>query len=262
MCCMKTNQNLNSGHCTRSDCNQSDTMQNYFENPLLEPISGAPIVRSEYEQMWDLLRAEGDGVLIKTVPRTIQSISYDKAKAWLKALVLAGYVEATEETPMNAVCATYRYKLIKDIGQQPPQIDGKGRIKPTAANDLIWRTLRILKNCNAHQIIASGSTPETLLKISYVRQYLRALYLAGYLKAMPLRHPRALASYQLIKNTGPKAPEVQRGKKIYDGNLGLIVYDPATPLPPAHQKEAEQSKQKQTARAQAKRAKREARRHV
>lgn len=262
MCCMKPNQNLNGSHCTRSDCTQSDTMQNYFENPLLESAIGAPIVRSEYEQMWDLLRQQADGVLIKTVPRTIQSISYDKAKAWLKALVLAGYVEAVQETPMNAVCATYRYKLIRDIGQQPPQIDGKGRIKPTAASDLIWRTLRILKNCNAHQIIASGSTPETALKITYVRQYLRALYQAGYLKAQPLRHPRALASYQLIKNTGPKAPEVRRGKKIYDANLGIIVYDPETTLAPSHQNEAEQSKQKQDARARAKQAKREARRHV
>lgn len=235
MCCRCQNSTEPTLPTLNSDC----MTENYFDNPLLVPAKRAAIVRSEYEQMWDLLRIETNGVLIRTVPRTIQSVSYDKAKAWLKALVLAGYVEQVIDTPMNAVCTTHRYKLIKDCGQQPPQIDGKGSIKPTAANDLIWRTLRILKNCNAHQIVASGSTPDTELKISNVRQYLRALYQAGYLKTMSTRHPRALASYQLIKNTGPKAPKIMRGKKIYDGNLGIIVYDPETPLPPSHQEEQE-----------------------
>lgn len=255
MCYQKNNETFNSGHCMSSDCNQSKAASsNYFVNPLLESANNPPVVRSDYEQMWDLLRTESDGVLIKTVPRTIQAISYDKAKAWLKALELAGYVALVDETPMNAVCATYRYKLIKDIGQQPPRIDGKGQVKPPQSVDLIWRSLRILKTCNAHQIVVSGSTPEVTLKISNVRQYLRALYLSGYLKALPLRHPRALASYQLIKNTGPKAPQIKRGKKVYDANLGLVVYDPENALPPAHAQEVAEFEQKRAAKKQAKQA--------
>lgn len=252
-CCQKSTE--------QTAKNKASLMPKYFDNPLLDNTNATPIVRSDYEQMWDLLRTKKEGVLIKTVPRTIPTISYDKAKAWLKALELAGYVLVTDISAMNAVCATYRYQLVRDIGQQPPHIDSNGQLKPVQASDLIWRTLRILKNANAHQIVASGSTPEVTLKISNVRQYLRALYLAGYLKADSTRHSRALATYQLIKNTGPKAPQVKRGKKVYDANLGMIVYDPETSLAPSHQLEAEQSKQKQVAKKQAKQAAKE-RRHV
>ncbi len=248
-------------HCAKQCNKQSNDVKNYFDNPLLNNTNATPIVRSDYEQMWDLLRAESGGILIKTVPRTIPTISYDKAKAWLKALELAEYVLVTDISAMNAVCATYRYQLVRDIGQQPPRIDSKGQVKPPQSSDLIWRTLRILKNANAHQIVASGSTPELTLKISNVRQYLRALYLAGYLKADSTRHSRALAGYQLIKNTGPKAPQVKRGKKVYDANLGIIVYDPGTALPPAHQAETDQSKQKQAAKKRAKKNAKESR-HV
>ena len=267
MCCCQKTEQLQTAENNRqavgavvdmSDCTdcskQSTTVPNYFDNPLLNNPKATPIVRSDYEQMWDLLRANPSGILIKTVPRTIPSISYDKAKAWLKALALAEYVLVDDISAMNAVCATYRYILVRDIGQQPPRIDSKGQVKPPQSNDLIWRTLRILKNGNAHQIVSSGSTPEVALQISHVRQYLQALYKAGYLKAMPLRHPRALASYQLIKNTGPKAPQIQRGKKVYDANLGLVVYDPENALPPTHRQEVAQSEQKQAAKKLAKQA--------
>ena len=62
------------------------------------------------------------------------------------------------------------------------------------------------------------------------------------------RQAKQLAVYQLLHNTGPKAPEIQRGKKVYDGNLGMIVYDPEKPLPPSHEAEKNNSEQAKKAK--------------
>lgn len=211
-------------------------------NPLLSASNPHTIVRNDYEKLWDMLRATADGVTIRDVARTIPSINYDKAKAWLGALNSAGYV-SREQIDLTRNLPTYCYQLIRDIGQKPPRIDSKGAPKPPSVNEAIWRTIRILRTFNANQIIASGSTPELVLNIASVRQYLRHLHSAGYLQVRQAGQAKQLAIYQLIHNTGPKAPEVQRGKKIYDGNLGLVVYDPAKPLPPSHEAEKNNSKQ-------------------
>lgn len=232
------NHTCQNSHSKKSDCQNGMTIHS---NPLLSVSNPRPIVRSDYEQLWDMLRASTDGVIIRDVPRTIPSINYDKAKAWLGALNSAGYV-SREQISLTRNLPTYRYQLIRDIGQKPPRIDSKGAPKPPSVNEAIWRTIRILRTFNANQIIASGSTPELVLNVASVRQYLRHLHSAGYLQVRQAGQAKQLAIYQLIHNTGPKAPEIQRGKKVYDGNLGLVVYDPAKPLPPSHEAEKNNSK--------------------
>lgn len=232
MCCRCQNS-------LESDCKNGMTIHS---NPLLSVSNSHTIVRNDYEKLWDMLRATADGVTIRDVARKIPSINYDKAKAWLGALNNAGYV-SRKEISLTRSLPTYRYQLIRDIGQKPPRIDSKGAPKPPSVNEAIWRTIRIITTFNANQIIVSGSTPELVLNIASVRQYLRHLHSAGYLQVRQAGQAKQLAIYQLIHNTGPKAPEVQRGKKIYDGNLGMVVYDPAKPLPPSHEAEKNNSKQ-------------------
>lgn len=230
-------------------CNCQNSLESDYKkgltinsNPLLSVSNSRIIVRSDYEKLWDMLRASVDGIIIRDVPRTIPTINYDKAKTWLGMLLSAGYV-SREQISLTRKLPTYRYQLIRDIGQKPPRIDSKGSPKPPSVSETIWRTIRILKTFNANQIIASGSTPELVLNIASVRQYLRHLHSARYLQVRQAGKAKQLAIYQLIHNTGPKAPEVQRGKKVYDCNLGLVVHDPAKPLPPSHQSDKTNSKQ-------------------
>ncbi|WP_199508595.1 MULTISPECIES: hypothetical protein [unclassified Psychrobacter] len=214
-------------------------------NPLL--ATRTDIVRSDYEKLWDMLRTAEDGVIISDVARTIPTINYDKAKAWLSALMCAGYV-SREQIKLTRKLPTYRYLLTRDIGQTPPRIDAKGAPKPVSVGEAVWRTIRIIKTFNANQVIASGSTPERPLNSASVRQYLKELYNAGYLQIRQAGQAKQLAVYQLLHNTGPKAPEIQRGKKVYDANLGMIVYDPEKPLPPSHEAEKNNSEQAKKAK--------------
>lgn len=257
-CCQKpTEQTAKNGDCMTA----IPAKYGYKRNPVLDnkKLPKQPI-RNIEEQVWDIARKSDKGLSVRDVRRqVIGEISYYRVKAWLDKWQTAGYVARTADT--TTYPTVYLYEVINDCGQQPPKVDGKGVPKKPSANEIIWRTTRILKSFNARQIIASANDGDTTLNERAISQYLLSLYDAGYITWTNADDTQSLAQYVLSVNTGPKAPEIQRGKKVYDGNLGIVVYDPETPLPPSHQQELEQSKQKQAAKAQSKQAKRE-RRHV
>ncbi|PID48434.1 MAG: hypothetical protein CR991_11795 [Proteobacteria bacterium] len=209
------------------------------DNPILVNRDGA-VVRSPYELVWDMLkdnaRHENDGISIKEISLKYSHIKYDTAKAWLKALVLAGYVKqiVVGRCGYNNRMTIHRYQLIKDCGQTPPNIDSKGKPKAMLAVDAMWKCLRILKTFTANQVVASASTPELVLKLSNVKQYLKMLYRAGYLRLVRAGKAKVQATYQLIHDTGSKAPKIKRGQKVFDQNMQVLVYDPKTPLPASH----------------------------
>lgn len=257
-CCQKSNhQNAIEGDCMAA----IPAKFAYKRNPILDTKKQPKQpIRNIEEQVWDIVRKSETGLSVRDVRhQVVGEITYNRVKAWLDKWQAAGYVARTADT--STYPTVYLYEVIHDCGQKPPQVDGNGTPKKQSGNEIVWRTARILKNFNARQVIASANDGDTQLNEKAVRQYLLHLYDAGYITWVNADDTQALAQYVLTVNTGPKAPEVQRGKKVYDGNLGIIVYDPKTALPPAHQNEVDQSKQKQAARAQAKQAKRE-RRHV
>lgn len=237
MCC----HCQNSIDCDCLNCKNSNTMNQYHKNPnLLQALPSVP-VRTVNEQIWDMLRANREQLLVSNVIDVVD-VSYFKAKALLSSWVAAGHVRRYQAINLKTRCPEQAYELLRDCGQEPPKVDGKGKPKACSGNELVWRTLRILKICNANQIVASATDATATLNIRAVRQYLRQLHMAGYLVMLEQAQGQ-LAVYRLMHNTGPRAPEVQRGKKIYDGNLGMVVYDPAKPLPPSHQGNKNNSKQ-------------------
>lgn len=192
--------------------------------------------------MWDIARTAQAKFTVHEVRRQVKGeITSGRVRAWLDKWQAAGYVVRTVDNSKHP--PTYLYEVINDCGQQPPQVDNQGRFKKQSTQDIVWRTVRILKNFNARQIIASANDGETTLNEKAVRYYLFHLHDAGYITCLNADDNQTLAQYRLTVNTGPKAPEVQRGKKIYDGNLGMVVYDPEIPLPPSHQAEKDNSRQ-------------------
>lgn len=237
MCCCQKSIEID---CTNSK-SSNPMNQSYHENPsLLQALPTVPL-RTVDEQVWDMLRSKVRDLMVSDVREQV-GISYFKSKSLLNSWVLSGHVHRYRTINPDTKCPQQAYELLLDCGQQPPQVDGKGKPKPCSGNELVWRTLRILKVCNANQIVASATDATATLNTRAVRQYLRQLHMAGYL-VMIEQGQGLLAVYRLMHNTGPRAPEVQRGKKVYDGNLGVVVYDPETPLPPSHQSNKNNSKQ-------------------
>lgn len=239
-------------HCQNSlesDCKNVMKANNlrgkfaYKRNPILDAAKPPKRpIRTAEEQVWDIVRTAQEGLSVHDVFLKVKDkIKSDRVRAWLDKWHIGGYVTRTANTNTNPT--TYLYEVINDCGQQPPQVNSSGVPKKPSGNEIVWRTARILKNFNARQIIASANDGDTMLNERAVRHYLFHLYEAGYITWHNANDTKSLAQYMLTVNTGPKAPAVQRGKKVYDGNLGMVVYDPAKPLPPSHQSDKNNSKQ-------------------
>ena len=176
------------------------------------------------EQVWDILR-QGKGVTTTEICEQVNEANRKQIEYWLKGWIAGGYVKVI------GLKRPYQNLIIRDIGQEPPRVDSLGKPIAMPLNESAWRAMRIQKTFNARQLVASTAAA---LHINTVRTYLRQLAMAGYLKEVCVEQG-LLTTYQLMENTGCKPPQILRGKKVFDQNLGIIVYDPK----PQNQKETD-----------------------
>jgi hypothetical protein len=120
------------------------------------------------------------------------------------------------------------YHLIKDIGSATPRIRKDGTLV-TQGNSRrqIWATMRILGTFDSCSLAITASTEECPVAASETAKYCQALAKAGYLKVIAGGKGNTPATYRLLPHryTGPKPPQIQRVKSIYDPNLKKVVWD-------------------------------------
>ena len=135
---------------------------------------------------------------------------------YLKALTAAGYLEFTAGRPGTAGS----WRLIRDIGHHAPRVrpDGSSVTQGEVTGQL-WRAMTMLKDFDYVDLIqhASIEIPEDTAK-DYCKRLLAAGYLRVLVKADP--HLPRKARYRLIRPSGPKAPQVQRVRQVFDPNNG------------------------------------------
>lgn len=146
-------------------------------------------------------------------------IHRDTIETYVIGLRKAGFVELIEKTAINKsyVITTFtenHYRLAKDIGIDAPRVTRSGKILSADINQDLWRAMKILKEFSITDLIASTTQKTT---VENVKTYCLFLTRAKYLKHNGQR-------YVFIKNTGAKAPQIQRIKAVFDPNLKQIVY--------------------------------------
>lgn len=193
---------------------QNQQSKPWQRNPAFDFKPSAP-VRNMREQVWDILR-QGKGVTTTEICEQVNEANRKQIEYWLKGWIAGGYIKVI------GLKRPYQNLIIRDIGQEPPRVDSLGKPIAMPLNESVWRAMRIQKTFNARQLVASTSA---VLHINTVRTYLRQLAMAGYLKEVCVEQG-LLTTYQLMENTGCKPPQILRGKKVFDQNLGIIVYDP------------------------------------
>jgi hypothetical protein len=69
-----------------------------------------------------------------------------------------------------------------------------------------------------------ANTPEVEISDRAVRDYIRVLVQAAYLRVLQKAGSGREAVYRLVRNTGPGAPAVRRVQTLIDPNLGGAVW--------------------------------------
>jgi len=125
---------------------------------------------------------------------------------------------------------TVVYELVPEMdpGEETPRVRPDGSIVLQGeGRAAMWRTMKILKEFTAADLVTLGSTEEVPLGDQDARTYCKMLKAAGYLvEAQPGTPQGGRAVYRLVPSrvTGPKAPQIQRTKHVFDPNLRKVVW--------------------------------------
>ncbi|MCL2297786.1 MAG: hypothetical protein FWC38_00445 [Proteobacteria bacterium] len=176
--------------------------------------------KSPRQWIWEELRRKNESSIIALAAATNNET--EAVRSYIRALLNGGYVEIAEA---NKRASYVVYRLIKNVGVDAPRLRPDGTPATNgAARDAMWRTMRILQcDFSATELAGAASTDDCVVTPETARLYVRHLCAAGYLQRVG---DRAEACYVLkpSRNTGPRAPIVQKTKCVYDPNLGEIVW--------------------------------------
>ena len=167
------------------------------------------------------------------VPRDVrQGLDLGAVRDYRRALVAAGILGVVTETSPRT---TGTYHLLKDEGLEAPRLRKDGsRVTQGLAQEQMWRTLRLLtSDTNSRELAAHASSTTAPVAELAARDYLKTLYVAGYLdrtaegKGTGAGGIQARYRLKPQRNTGPRPPMVCRTKVVYDPNLDKVVWQPA-----------------------------------
>ncbi|RLA24910.1 MAG: hypothetical protein DRQ62_04040 [Gammaproteobacteria bacterium] len=199
-------------------------MPNNRKPAHIEQSSG----KNKREQIWSIIRR------LKTFTRTdIQGelkviMPLATIRSYIQGLEAAGIISTSGTRPKKDGRGYINvYKLEKDSGIEAPRVRKDGsEVTQGRGREQLWRTIKILKQFNRRDLALAASTEQHPVKESEAASYAEALHHADYLILVkPSTHGKqAVYRFNPRYNTGPKPPQIQRLKTLYDPNLGMIVY--------------------------------------
>lgn len=180
------------------------------------PAHNAPKDRGA-EAIWRaILRVAKPGGLFRRIDIQAEiGASRDTLFNWLARLEKGGYIRRLGALPDKSVV----YRLPKTFSDETPRLRKDGtptqpRQAPENGNARLWRAMKMLKRFTARELALAASIEDRPVRHQTAAAYLVNLGRAGYLRR------EDNAGWRLIKDTGPLAPMIQRGKHVYDQNTG------------------------------------------
>jgi len=156
----------------------------------------------------------------------------DTTLSYIRGLEKAGYLVAGAEQRVPALRQCYELRhlrLVRDVGVEAPRVDAEGKTLAGAViQQQIWNAVRRMKGADFdwRAVMQACSHPMTM---DTLKEYLRRLARGGYLRVMVEARARHPARYRFVtgRDTGPRAPVVDREDRVMDGNTGAVAYDPS-----------------------------------
>ncbi len=156
-------------------------------------------------------------------------LGQDTARDYVRGLEAAGYLArvGTVATGSGTVGArAVVYELVRDVGVEAPRVRKDGtEVTQGRGREQMWRTMKVLGEFSARDLAVHASTEAHAVSLEDAKHYIRYLVKAGYV-AVVLGRKGEPYRYRLLpsKNTGPRAPMIQRVRQVFDPNLGRVVW--------------------------------------
>lgn len=177
------------------------------------------------QEIWTAIRQFGGEFTIAEIAAASGS-NRTAVGDYLGCLAAAGQVEKLQtveraRTPAGAA----RYRLLRDTGHNAPRLrrDGTTVVQGSGAENM-WRSMQMLGEFSARDVAVHSTTGEITVSELSAKAYLGHLARAGYLRVVKAADNLAgeRAVYRLVRRSGPRPPQVQRVKRVYDPNTGEV----------------------------------------
>ena len=186
----------------------------------MQPVTGRRPADQAFDgrqAMWLAMKKTPDQITVTELVRQTR-LNRSTVTRYLKALTEAGHLEHVE-APVGHASA---WKLIRDTGHHAPRVRADGsKVTNGEITGQIWTAMCGLKDFDFRDLIQNASIeiPESTAK-----DYCKRLLSAGYLRVLSKADPAQarIARYRLIRPSGPRAPQVQRIRQVYDPNTGDV----------------------------------------
>lgn len=174
------------------------------------------------QTVWDAIRVlagedlVGHFTVTDVVDRT--KVHRKTTSDYFACLVAAEYLAQTVDTPP-------RFILRKDGGVHAPRVRRDGTAVTQGAGTLnMWRSMRALTQFTYRDIALHSTTPTVSVSEKTAKDFCGMLLATGFLRVVQKADPvkGRIATYRLIRNDGPKPPQIQRVKQVFDPNTGKV----------------------------------------
>lgn len=176
------------------------------------------------EAVWAAIRTMKDFTLADVCAKTrLHKVS---VRDYIIGLAAAGYIAHTSNRrqPGTGGNPAKVYTLTHDIGVEAPRVRKDGTpVTQGAGREQMWRTMRILGTFTAKELAVTASTETRGVALSEARAYIHYLHKAGYIFCA-FRGKWTVYRFNPRMYTGPKPPQVQRVKQVFDPNTGRVVW--------------------------------------
>jgi hypothetical protein len=148
-------------------------------------------------------------------------------KSYLDRLVNADYLSIKKVPKHRGVCVEATYTLIKNTGVETPRLrkDG-GKVTQGIGRECMWRSMKTLGEFDWLELVSVINADGYLVSEASAKEYCKVLALAKYLVVVRQGRGTIRSRYRLLpsKWTGPRPPQIQRTKSLFDANLNKVVW--------------------------------------
>lgn len=174
------------------------------------------------QAVWDAIKRLGIFTVTEVWKET--ALKRDTVSEYVTALEAFGCIRHTGFKTAIAGQKAKVYEHVKEMNfREAPRLRKDGtKVTQGIGRELMWRTMRILKEFSVQDLAITASTEEHQVATSEAEYYCRYCCLAGFLKKTsdsPLRYRFLMHRY-----TGPKPPQIQRVKQVWDPNTGEVAW--------------------------------------
>lgn len=183
------------------------------------------------DAVWEEIRCQnGYGSFSVSEIAYSTQLGVDTVRDYITGLFNAGYLVKVER-PLPESFKTQYYRLERDCGIEAPRVRKDGtEVVMGRGREQMWRALGIMAQKGIRftfrDLCLYSSTDEIPVAEDDAKHFIRYLYAAGYLLQVEAGKPGIPARYRMMQSkwTGPKPPQIQRVRQLYDPNLKRVVW--------------------------------------